>query len=122
MFPAITLCVDQAGLPESRDIAYFEKWRGGMRLAARPRDLVCKISSLGMRNQRWTVRSLRPWIEECLHSFGVERCFFGTNWPMDSLFSSYPDLVNAYRQIVSEYSETEQAALLAGNAERIFRI
>ena len=41
---------------------------------------------------------------------------------MDSLFSDYGDVVGAYREILTEFSETEQAAMLAGNAERIFRI
>jgi predicted TIM-barrel fold metal-dependent hydrolase len=121
-YPGVTLCIDQAGLPARRDQDYFAGWRQGMDIAAEPPNTVCKISSLGMRDQRWTVDSLRPWVEGCLEAFGVDRCFFGTNWPMDSLFSSYPDLVNAYRQLVSQYSADEQASLLAGNAARIFRL
>lgn len=47
---------------------------------------------------------------------------FATNWPVDSLFSTYGDVVSAYRTILSEFSVDEQAAMLAGNAERILRI
>jgi predicted TIM-barrel fold metal-dependent hydrolase len=31
-------------------------------------------------------------------------------------------LVDAYRAIVAEFAETEQRALLGGNAERVYRI
>lgn len=121
-FPEITLCIDQAGLPSARDADYFGLWRDGMWCMAQPANTVCKISSLGMRDQRWTVESLRPWVETCLEAFGPRRCFFGSNWPMDSLFSAYPDLINAYRTLVSGYTEGEQRDLLSGNATRIFRL
>ena len=75
-----------------------------------------------MGDPRWTVESLRPWVERCLEAFGVERCLFGTNWPVDRLFSSYTDVINAYEELISEYSEAEQVALFSGNAERIFKI
>jgi predicted TIM-barrel fold metal-dependent hydrolase len=44
------------------------------------------------------------------------------NWPVDSLFSTYSDVIAAHRTILSEFATEEQAAMLAGNAERIFRI
>jgi len=94
----------------------------GMHLLAAEPNVVCKISSLGMRDPRWTVASLQPWVIGCIKSFGTDRCFFGSNWPVDSLFSSYGALLDAYEEIIAGYSEEEQAALMSGNAERIFRI
>ncbi|MFV2064205.1 MAG: amidohydrolase family protein, partial [Chloroflexota bacterium] len=47
---------------------------------------------------------------------------FGSNWPVDRLYSSYGDVVSAYAQIISGFSQDEQMALFSGNAERIFRI
>ncbi len=45
-----------------------------------------------------------------------------TNWPVDRLYSSYPDVVDAYAQIISGFTRSEQEALFFANAERIFRI
>jgi predicted TIM-barrel fold metal-dependent hydrolase len=47
---------------------------------------------------------------------------FGTNWPVDRMFSSYPDLVDAYAAIIADFTPAEQRAMFAGNAERLFRI
>jgi predicted TIM-barrel fold metal-dependent hydrolase len=58
----------------------------------------------------------------CIESFGVARSFFGTNWPIDRLYSSYPDVLNAYAEIIKDFSESEQVAMYSANAERIFRI
>jgi predicted TIM-barrel fold metal-dependent hydrolase len=73
-----------------------------------------------MFDYAWTVDSIRPWVLGCIEAFGVERSFFGTNWPVDRLFSSYGDVVDAYAEIVSDFSEGEQRALFAGSANRVF--
>ena len=52
----------------------------------------------------------------------VDHVVFGTNWPVDRMFSSYPDLIDAYAEIISGFSRDEQIRMFSGNAERIFRI
>jgi predicted TIM-barrel fold metal-dependent hydrolase len=83
---------------------------------------VIKISALGMGDHNWSVDSLRPWVLACIETFGSERAFFGSNWPLDRLYSSYGDVLNAYADIVSGFSETEQKALFSDNANRIFKL
>ena len=121
-YPEVTLCIDQAGMPTQRSAEYFDNWRAAMlSVAARP-NVVCKISSLGMGDNLWTVGSLRPWVLTCIEAFGAKRCFFGSNWPVDRLFSSYSDVLDAYAEIISEFSEDEQMDLLSRNAERVFNV
>ena len=55
-------------------------------------------------------------------SHGVERSFFGTNWPVDRMYSSYAAVIEAYREIIADFSRDEQVALLSKNAERVYRI
>jgi predicted TIM-barrel fold metal-dependent hydrolase len=81
-----------------------------------------KISGLGMMDRRWTVDSLSPWVLGCIEAFGVDRVVFATNWPVDRMFSSYPDLIDAYAKIISRFTVDEQMAMFSRNAERIFRI
>jgi predicted TIM-barrel fold metal-dependent hydrolase len=121
-FPGITLCIDHAGFPRRRDRSYFKKWRAGMRAIASAENTVVKISGLGMADHRWTSESLRPWVLECIEAFGCDRSFFGTNWPVDRLYSSYGDVVHAYAEIISDFSLSERRALFSENANRIFRL
>jgi len=83
--PDVVLCIDHAGFPRARDSEYFANWRKGMETVAGAPNVVCKISGLGMCDNSWTVDSLRPWVLACIEAFGVERSFFGTNWPVDRL-------------------------------------
>ncbi len=120
-FPGVDLILDHAGFPQERTTEYFEFWTTGMKTMAEAPNTACKISGLGMADPRWTVDSLRPWVLGCIEAFGVDRCMFATNWPVDRLFSSYGDLVEAYRTIVADFTADEQHQLFVGNARRWYR-
>ena len=97
-------------------------WKRELTSLAEAPNVVIKISGLGMGDHDWTVDSFRPWVLTCIETFGVERSFFGTNWPVDRLYSSYGDVLDAYEEIIKGFSRDEQVALFSGNAERIFRV
>ena len=118
----LTISLDHAGFPRSREAEYFQQWRKALFDLSEAPNTVVKISGLGMGDTAWTLDSIRPWVESCIEAFGVGRSFFGTNWPVDRIFSSYPDVINAYATIISEFSQTEQEALFSKNVERIFRV
>ncbi|MAE67237.1 MAG: hypothetical protein CMJ18_23495 [Phycisphaeraceae bacterium] len=121
-FPETPLVLDHCGEPMARDDAYFVDWRKGMTAIAEAKNVVCKISGLGMRDHDWTVVSIRRWVLTCIDIFGPARCIFGTNWPVDRLFSTYDALIDAYTGLVADFSETEQRAMFARNAEALYRI
>ena len=120
--PGVTMVLDHTGFPQERDDAYFRNWQAGMTTLASAPSVVCKISGLAMRDPNWTVASIRPWVLHAIEAFGIERCFFGTNWPVDRLYSCYRDVIDAYAEIVADFSPDEQRALFAGNAERVYRL
>jgi predicted TIM-barrel fold metal-dependent hydrolase len=117
-----TICIDHAGFPRERTDEYLANWKRGMAEAAKSEHVVVKISGLGMCDNRWMVDSLRPYVMGCIEAFGVDRCVMGTNWPVDRLYSSYGDVLDAYDEIISDFSEDEKEKLFSANAERIFRI
>jgi predicted TIM-barrel fold metal-dependent hydrolase len=118
--PELTICIDHAGFPHERTREYFERWREGMRTLAACPNTVVKISGLGMADHAWTVDSLRDWVLACIDLWGTERSFFGSNWPVDRLYSGYGDVVAAYWELIADCSAEEQARLFHGNADRIF--
>ena len=44
------------------------------------------------------------------------------NWPVDWLWSTYDDLMDAYTEIISGFSGDEQTALVSKNAQELYRI
>ena len=121
-FPNIVIVVDHTGSPAERTDEYFEQWKRGMAVAASCENIRWKISGLGMGDHNWTVDSIRRYVLTSIETFGVDRCFFASNWPVDWLWSTYDELVDAYTEIVSDFSRDEQAALFSKNAEELYRI
>jgi predicted TIM-barrel fold metal-dependent hydrolase len=121
-FSDTRIVLEHTGLPMERTPEYFEAWRRGIRSLATTENVICKISGLGMTDHKWTVASIRPWVEACIESFGPARCMFGTNWPVDSLYGSHQTVVDAYREIIRPLSVDEQQQLLLRTAEITYRI
>ena len=121
-FPRSTIILGHCGFPKKRTVEYFHKWREAISDLARAPNVACKISGLGMIDHNWSIDSIRPWVETCIKAFGVNRCIFATNWPVNSLFSDYPTVVNAYREIVKDLDPADQRKLFRSNAEGYYRI
>jgi len=116
------IIINHTGMPVEREKEGIEGWRAGMRVLAACPNIVVKISGLGMTDPKWTIESIRPFVLETIEIFGAERCMFASNFPVDSLFSSYDTLFDAYRSIVSDFSVSEQSMLFHDNAERYYRL
>jgi len=121
-FPHIPLVLDHSGEPSARDDEYFENWRNGMRTVAQAENVTCKISGLGMADNDWTVDSIRRWVLTCIDVFGPHRCIFGSNWPVDKMYSTYDALINAYTELVADFTDNEQDAMFSKNASTLYRI
>ena len=121
-FPNTTAVLDHCGFPKKRTDQYFNSWRAALIELAEAGNVICKISGLGMCDWNWTTESIKPWVLHCIETFGPERCIFATNWPVDKLFSTYDVLIDAYTEIVADFSQNEKVAMFSGNAERLYRI
>jgi predicted TIM-barrel fold metal-dependent hydrolase len=110
-------------------------WRGPMtELAACP-NVHLKLGGIGMPiyGIDWHHRSEPPSSEElaaawgepitwCIEQFGVERCMFESNFPVDKTSCSYTVLWNAFQRIAAGASESEKAALFHDTATRVYRL
>jgi|ETNmetMinimDraft_22_1059887.scaffolds.fasta_scaffold00144_13 predicted TIM-barrel fold metal-dependent hydrolase len=114
--------LNHAGMPADRDPADIAAWRAAMQRLAECPNMVAKISGLGMCDRTWTVESIRPFVTDMISAFGIERCLFGSNFPVDSLFSDYQTVWHAYDAITKDFSDDERALLYHDNAERYYRI
>lgn len=120
--PALTFIICHAGLPEDRSSEGRQKWKAGLGLLAERPNVMMKISGFGLIDQQWTVESMRPMALEIVDIFGVQRCFFGSNFPVDRLFSTYPRFWESVGQILAGFNESERRMMLRENAERVYRI
>jgi predicted TIM-barrel fold metal-dependent hydrolase len=116
----IALC--HCGSPWDQSERGIASWRAGLQQLAQLPNVACKISGLGMFDHHWTEDSIRPLVESCIEIFGVERCMFGSNFPVDSLHADYTRIWRAFESIASQLSENHRQKLFVGNAAEFYRI
>ena len=121
-FPDMTFILLHAGMPEDRSADGWALWRAGMaQLAALP-NVAVKLSGLGTFARACSVELWRPAIERTIELFGADRCMFGSNFPIEKLWTSYAELVGVMRACLSGYAPDERRAILHDTALRLYRL
>ena len=118
--PDLPVVVDHGAKPFIRD-KRLDPWRADMAaIAARP-NTVCKLSGLATEAAAdWTLDDLRPYADHLLATFGPDRLLWGSDWPVVNLAGGYDRWREAALQLIGGLSETERAAVLGGNAARVY--
>ena len=120
--PEIRIILDHAGMPIGRDNHSVREWQNGMaELALRP-NVATKISGLGTNDHVWTVASIRPFVLDTIDIFGPDRCMFGSNFPVDSLYSTLLDLYTAFDELTADLSLSDRRKLFGETARRVYRL
>src|SRR5215218_389720 len=120
--PDVTFILQHAGMLEDLSPEGRSAWRAGMtRLAACP-NVVSKLSGLGTFIHRNDPAHIAGIVAETVRIFGPDRCLFGSNFPIEKLWTTYPDLVAAYRDAVAGLGDKASRAVLHDTALRVYRI
>lgn len=121
-FDEMTFVLLHAGMVEDRSDEAMAVWRDGLeRFAERPNVLV-KLSGLGTFTHTCSVEDWKPVIDRTLDAFGPDRAMFGSNFPVERLWTTYAELVEVVTSSISHLSSSERAAVLRDTAARLYRI
>jgi len=121
-FPGITFVLVHAGMLTSLDERDVREWRTGMaRLASLP-NVVVKLTGQGTFVRRLDPELISFVATETLDWFGPDRAMFGTNFPVEKLWTGMPQLVAAWRDALAHLPSADQTAVFAGTARRVYRL
>ena len=118
----VLFILNHTGEPCYQSKEYIESWEQNMKQLAKCENVVAKISGLGMFDPNWTIDSTRIFVEKTIQIFGIERCMFASNFPVDKIFNSFDTYWNSFKEITKNYSENDKKLLFSSNAEKYYRI
>ncbi len=119
-FPSTCFVLAHAGMPEDMSAMGFRAWREGLaRLSDHP-NLATKLSGLGTFVHRNDPDLIGRIVHEALALFGPERCLFGSNFPVEKLWTDYRSLLAAYLAALAGQTAETRDAVLSGNARRLY--
>lgn len=120
--PETTLVLQHAGMLEGTTEDVLTLWRRGMAELARRPNVVAKLSGLGTFIRRLDAPHVAMIAGETLRLFGPERCLFGSNFPIEKLWTDYAALLAAHRDAVAPFGEAAARSVFNDTARRVYRL
>jgi predicted TIM-barrel fold metal-dependent hydrolase len=120
--PGITFVLQHAGMPEDWTPQGRRLWREGMcRLADLP-NVCAKLSAFGTFIHRVDLRYVAEVVAETIAIFGADRCIWGSNFPIEKLWASYREVLDAIMAALLPFSEDQRSLVLSANAAKVYRL
>lgn len=140
-FPATTIILNHFGGPlgvgsyagRAKDV--YDEWRRHLTELATCPNVVAKLGGINMEINGfgWHERprppgsqeladATRPYYDFTIEKFGVDRCMFESNFPVDKASCSYTVLWNSFKRLTSGCSAAEKAKLFHDTAARVYRL
>lgn len=140
-FPNTTIVLDHFGGPlgvgvhAGRRDEIFQQWKIDIAELAACENVVAKLGGINMElngfdwhlkpkppTSEVLMQSTRHFYEYTIEQFGIDRCMFESNFPVDMCSCSYTVLWNSFKRLTAGYSNAEKSALYHDNASRIYRL
>ena len=101
-FPNLQVILCHAGSPYNRTEEGITSWSCDLNHLSKLSNVSCKLSGLGMFDHNWTQATVAPIVTTVMEQFGSARVMFGSNFPVDSLSSSFKALFERLTSIIDE--------------------
>jgi predicted TIM-barrel fold metal-dependent hydrolase len=100
----------------------WQLWREGMMALAQCPNVNVKLSGLGTFVHACRADIVGSIVRETVTMFGADRCLYGSNFPIEKLWTDYKALCQTFRNAIAQLSEKEQAAILHDTAAQLYRL
>ena len=115
--PDLTFVLIHAGMPIAG-----EPWREALQELSRHENVCVKLSGQGTFIHRVDPEFIGEVTREVLDSFGSARTMFGSNFPVESLWTDFSSLIGAWLGVLAEYPDDVRADVLGRTARRVYRL
>ncbi|WP_306119050.1 MULTISPECIES: amidohydrolase family protein [unclassified Roseitalea] len=120
--PDVTFVLQHAGMLEDGSQAGRAHWRARMASLAARRNVVAKLSGFGTFIHRCDGEHIAWLTDQTVALFGPERCLWGSNFPIEKLWTDYATLLGAHRKAVEALDAGARNAIFHDTACRVYRL
>jgi predicted TIM-barrel fold metal-dependent hydrolase len=120
--PDVAFVLQHAGMPEDTTAAGMSAWREGMKRLADCPNVNSKLSAFGTFIHRNDPAFIAEIVGETVAMFGAGRCLFGSNYPIEKLWTSYAEVVDAHVAATASMPDEDRRQIFSGTAERVYRL
>ena len=127
-YPNLKIVINHGAKPTikhhlSKDDEDFEHWKTSMTQAAEYENIFCKLSGLVTEVKgKVNFEALYPYMSHIIEVFGTKRVFFGSDYPVINLASSYSNWFTIVQEFLRNFTESERQNILEKNAQKFYKI
>ena len=122
LFPSMQFILNHAGMPEDRSSEGWKLWQDGMKHLAQQENVFVKFSGLNTFEHKCSAELMRPIVQVSLEHFGAKRCMYGSNFPIEKLWTSYKNYVGDLIEAIGEVRQEELDSIFYGTASSVYTL
>lgn len=122
-FPNLQFVIDHIAKPNIRE-KRISDWKRDMEAVAQYDNVYCKISGM-VTEADWKSQQaadFTPYLDAVVHSFGIKRIMYGSDWPVCLLAGSYEKMFSIIQNYFSSFSKDEKKLFFGGNAIKFYNL
>jgi L-fuconolactonase len=121
--PGVSFVLDHFGKPAVKE-TQLDPWRNYLRVLASFPNVQAKLSGLATEadHQQWTREQLRPYIDHTIACFGVDRVFYGGDWPVSTQAIEYTEWIDVLLWATADLTDEDRHKIFVTNARSFYRI
>ncbi len=118
----LQFCLVHAGMLTSLDRSTVIGWTEALRQLVPLDNVFIKVSGLNTFSRKLDEPLMTHVTEAVLNLFGVERCFFGSNFPVERMWTSLEDYISAQKRAMANQSDAVNEKFFHDIAKSFYRI
>ena len=121
--PDLRAVIDHIAKPNIKE-REIEPWLTRLRDVASIDGMRCKVSGMTTEAdmENWTTADLAPYVHHVLGMFGVDRLMFGSDWPVSTQGTTYPNWAATVREILKNLPEEQSNYVFGRTAIDFYRL
>lgn len=120
--PDVTFILQHAGMLTSSAEDAISHWQRELALLAAAPNVVSKLSGFGTFIHKNDPKHIAWMINETVKIFTAERCLFGSNFPIEKIWTDYGSLIKAYVDGSASLGQDAQQNIFCDTATRVYRL
>ncbi len=120
--PNVTFILQHAGMPEDLSPEGYAAWKRDLAALARAPNVVSKLSAFGTFLHRNDTGHIARVVHDAVEIFGAQRCLYGSNFPVEMLWTDYGSLIGAFHIAASSLDEASRRAIFHDTAARVYQL
>ncbi|RWH73659.1 MAG: amidohydrolase [Mesorhizobium sp.] len=119
--PETNFILTHAGMLTGMEPETTEAWKAGLRTLSAAPNVYAKLSGLGTFEHRNDPKLIAYIVDNAVEILGSNRLMYGSNFPIEKLWTSHAELIKAHRAAVGRHGAKAEADIFWNTAEKVYR-